>query len=207
LATASVLGAACNEDDGGASAGSEACERVANRFRECGLIGEGDADCKVTEEVAEEADCLQGCMERAECATLSTLLCTGDVPSSDDAATLNTCFTRCSEQFGFHCTGALGGDAAVPTSFVCDGQEDCADGADELGCERFDCGNGETIVSPWVCDGVPDCSNRSDEGTGCPHFSCGNGNLVPEPFVCDGDNDCGDGSDEAGCNIATLLCP
>lgn len=207
LASASVLGAACNEDSGGAGAGTEACERATDRFRECGLLSDGEAACSVTSEGREEVDCVQGCLERAECATLSGLICTGNVPASNDAATLNTCFTQCSEQFGFHCTGALGGDTAIPTSFVCDGESDCAEGEDELGCEQFDCGSGETIVAIWFCDGVPDCSNGVDEGAGCPHFSCANGNQVPEAFLCDGDNDCGDGSDEADCSTATLLCP
>lgn len=38
------------------------------------MLGSGTAACTLPEEVVEEADCLQRCMEGAECATLSALL-------------------------------------------------------------------------------------------------------------------------------------
>lgn len=209
----SLLGTSCGEQADDAAAGSsiaeggDACAQGTARLRACGLLGAGTTLCSVAPDELEEASCTQGCLERAECATLSAILCSSGNPNSADGAQLNACIAECAEQFGFHCTGALGDNTAVPSSFVCDGEADCGDASDEVGCEQFDCGDGESVVATWFCDGVPDCSNASDEGAGCEHFSCTNSIQVPLSFQCDGVDDCGDDSDEAGCDTATLQCP
>ena len=95
----------------------------------------------------------------------------------------------------------------MPHGFVCDGEADCVDGSDEVGCETFDCGDGELVLASWFCDGDLDCSNGSDEGAGCEHLSCTDGSQLPASFQCDGYDDCSDGSDEAGCGVATGQCP
>ena len=202
LLLASLLGAACGEDEGGPGG---ACATGNERLRACGLLSDGTPRCTVGPDEREEASCTQSCLAGAECATLSSILCSGQTPSNQDAANLSECISRCAEQFGFPCTGPYGN--AVPTSFVCDGEADCLDASDEAGCEQFDCGDGQSVVAAWFCDGLPDCSDGSDEGAGCEHFSCASGTLVPLSFQCDGVDDCGDNSDEAGCDTALLQCP
>lgn len=210
----SLLGASCDGEDGAPGTGSSLadgegdCARGDARLRACGLLGPGTAVCNVTAERREESGCTQACLEGAECVTLSTLLCSSLPPASTDAERLSACIAQCSEQFGFRCAAAQAdGGVAVPSSFVCDGELDCDDGSDEVGCEQFDCGDGESVVALWFCDGVPDCSNVSDEGEGCEQLSCASGEQVPLSFECDGVDDCADGSDELDCDTATLQCP
>uniref|UniRef100_A0A7N8XVY7 Low-density lipoprotein receptor-related protein 2 n=1 Tax=Mastacembelus armatus TaxID=205130 RepID=A0A7N8XVY7_9TELE len=105
----------------------------------------------------------------------------------------------------------------VPLSFVCDGEKDCANAADELqNCpnrtchmNEFACSNGLCIILPYRCDRVNDCGDSSDE-LGCTYdtcksnqFTCGNGACISASFTCDGDSDCLDGSDEADSLCAT----
>ncbi|KAM9306065.1 SCO-spondin-like, partial [Gastrophryne carolinensis] len=116
---------------------------------------------------------------------------------------------RCSsEEFACHLSARC-----VPKAWLCDNEDDCGDGSDEL-CSltcsprEFRCANGQCAPLEQRCDGRADCEDHSDEW-GCPappcgasEFRCANGRCIPLTHVCDGDLDCGfaDASDESGCS-------
>nr|Q05793.1 RecName: Full=Basement membrane-specific heparan sulfate proteoglycan core protein; Short=HSPG; Contains: RecName: Full=Endorepellin; Contains: RecName: Full=LG3 peptide; Flags: Precursor [Mus musculus]AAA39911.1 perlecan [Mus musculus] len=114
----------------------------------------------------------------------------------------------------------------IPRDYLCDGQEDCRDGSDELGCaspppcepNEFACENGHCALKLWRCDGDFDCEDRTDEANcsvkqpgevcGPTHFQCVSTNrCIPASFHCDEESDCPDRSDEFGCMPPQVVTP
>jgi low density lipoprotein-related protein 2 len=110
----------------------------------------------------------------------------------------------------------------IKKDWVCDGDPDCVDGADEdkskiSNCnttleacadDQFKCDNGRCINKVWRCDHDNDCGDGSDESKDCKdhyrtcsetEFSCQNAKCISKNYQCDGEDDCGDGSDEFNC--------
>lgn len=111
----------------------------------------------------------------------------------------------------------------IDKNLVCNGEYDCADHSDEIGCHmrngtcpgEFECLNGSCIDKNLVCNGQKDCPDGSDEtdchrhdnSTCAGKFECKNGQCIDKNKVCNGENDCKDKSDETGCHtkISRLL--
>jgi Low-density lipoprotein receptor domain class A len=190
---------------------SDACVDLGVRVRECGLLTPGTVDCsRETLEASrgsatqrfDGAICGLDCLEGAECGVLEAVLCGTTADVNTDATNLDECLLACAEEYGFRCATPGSGPAAVPRGAVCDAENDCADGSDEVGCSLFACGDGVSVSMNSVCDGFRDCADGLDEVTGCPTIACTDGSLRPAWYACDGEADCPDASDEAGCPAA-----
>lgn len=112
----------------------------------------------------------------------------------------------------FSCTDGT----CISQLWVCDRQNDCDDGLDELSCNSHNCSIGHRfcndnrtcIPESWFCDGLPDCPNSEDEKD-CSQaicknteFRCDGRNCIDLRLRCDGVKHCHDGQDERNCTIA-----
>lgn len=113
-----------------------------------------------------------------------------------------------------------GNGDCIPSTWICDQDNDCPDGLDEKDCAyascqngSFACGNGHCIPERWRCDFDNDCGDNTDEEQ-CKYpkctadkFTCANGRCINLNWTCDFDDDCRDGSDEINCNITEVCSP
>ena len=147
------------DSQGGSKTDAELLAEVSARLKECKVWQ------PFHERVVIEDDfdrCGARCTIDASCALLYDLTCSDDF---DSVTPYFECIEDCpfSPKDGFACKGGR----KIPHVAVCDGEEDCSDGADEQGCEPFVCKDGEEIMPADIdCDGFEDCSDGSDE-EGC----------------------------------------
>ncbi|CAD5215557.1 unnamed protein product [Bursaphelenchus xylophilus] len=117
--------------------------------------------------------------------------------------------------------GSLFSNKCIPKKWQCDGEYDCPNKDDEIGCQSVECqtdqfkcpgyqGHLESCIPrSWICDGQSDCIDMSDEKN-CTltekkceesEFRClDNKKCIFNSWKCDGDQDCDDGSDELNCD-------
>ncbi|XP_067141982.1 low-density lipoprotein receptor-related protein 4-like isoform X1 [Centruroides vittatus] len=116
----------------------------------------------------------------------------------------------------FSCLSSSQNCTCIPVRWHCDGDNDCEEENDEIGCDpptcssdQFMCTNRKCILKRWRCDDDPDCPDNADENDcvarNCTEleYKCANGRCIAQEWKCDGDNDCGDKSDE---NCSSISC-
>jgi hypothetical protein len=165
-----VVAGACNAaTDGDAARPATACERLAGSVRDCGLLSDGDTGCGDSQ-TTELSGCFAECYEAAECMEIEYLFCRESL-----SASMQDCIEACKASTPqFTCDNG----GTIPVDWTCDGDHDCNDSSDEIGC---------------------------DEG---PTFTCTDGPVHPADYECDGIVDCADETDESHCpEAASLLCP
>jgi len=161
------LGSAAERDACLLAASNEAlvvndCQRAVLATSE----GQGMVDC-----VGAVIDDVDTCMDSAGCdqtaieicfASFDTRMGACDSANAAVATQLEACDTGSSTGNDFTCDDGY----TIPMSWVCDWDDDCTGGEDEVGCTDFVCNDGDEIPQSWVCDGFADCTGGEDEA-GC----------------------------------------
>ena len=151
----------CQEEEP-AESNASICSELTERLRSCELLSEGEVDCRIFEQNG-YGPCIAECVRAASCDEIRAQTC--DDTSND--------YSRCKDTCEFLAFGRFdcGDGQFVDIDYRCDGDADCTNGADELGCDAaqptFDCGDGGRVAADEQCDGVPDCNNGRDEAD-CP---------------------------------------
>merc|ERR1719181_186042 len=86
----------------------------------------------------------------------------------------------------------LTGDECIRVSGRCNGQSQCSDGSDELGCD-----------TPWGTPAVLGSQECQDPVISDVQFRCADNTCTHIAGRCNGVNNCADGSDEQGCATTT----
>jgi hypothetical protein len=184
-------------DDPEAEVSSAPCDAYLKAMAACGLAtGTHIGSCDNTDP---KTICVATCAVNATCKQLRNDLCRGQFNSYAG------CLTECQDDWvnpDFDC----GDGTRVRGTWRCDGNVDCANGADE-DCPpgMFICATGTPIPEGWHCDHHPDCLGGEDEFD-CPYrpvFTCDDGATIVLENECDGTPDCAGGEDESDCAILT----
>lgn len=202
-----LLTLACGGGDGDGDGGSWRSfnQRLGAKYQSCGILSSGQfgPSAGFPDEGPSAGDrCQSDCIIAAPCQQLVEGICREEI-----GVELQTCLDDCDGlESEFTCVSG----EKIPLEWECDGEDDCKDGTDEVGCPEptfFECASGdESIPEFYECDGGEDCEDGSDE-VGCPEpevFACASGESIPAGFECSGEEECADGSDEVGC--AEFIC-
>lgn len=134
-----------------ASCGDDPCREDTEALEECGL------QLRALTCESSEGACYADCYARASCEVLRSLRNEdADVPPS-----LSRCTAQCRDPLV--CDE---GATTIDARWRCDGEADCADRHDELGCEYHECADGQLVTLDARCDEYEHCSDGSDE-EGC----------------------------------------
>ena len=159
-----LAAASCGDDDAEGQVRA-VCEEVYGKLRGCELVSEGELDCWPFENDDYRA-CIVECVRPASCEDIFAQTC--DDIDNEFALCLDDCLLTA------FASVRCGDDSRVSIDRVCDGVNDCNDGADEARCDepepQFVCDDGERVALDGRCDGSSDCRDGSDEA-GCPSYA------------------------------------
>ena len=124
VATLSLFAVSC-EDDDSSSSNRNLCESYGRKLQSCGLMTDGPINCNSYTGDTEDV-CIANCFIGAFCDVLEQLMC-----SEEGNIGLESCIKACVQ--GFVCDNG----EEISESWKCDGDEDCTDGSDEVGCPDY----------------------------------------------------------------------
>jgi hypothetical protein len=143
-----VLTSGCVDDDPQPGA-ADPCASMDGLLGACGLVWtEPGGICAI-----ENGRCYAACMVGSTCEemergnwSMDALLCFGGCEPTQEC---------------------MDGSGSIRESWVCDFEEDCLDGSDEVACVHYSCPDGTPVPDADLCDGTSDCADGSDEWTPC----------------------------------------